>query len=248
MENIENVSTSQDKNRITERSMADIDAAIARISSRLENVKRGPMEPEIVSVATKGKLIAAFVAMFITLFSMVFSSYAYFTATSSSSENRISSGDARVDIVDLAGAPGSPGTELSPIRVLPGQVEHFEIYANNIGNMPLYVRAKTVVNFTLSDRYASRQGEVDTSLVIFNISDESWKKVGDYYYYVSPLAVGQKTPEFFTTITFSENMGNIYKDSTITVKVVFEIVQASNNGDSVFDASGWATYAEGGAS
>ena len=34
-------------------------------------------------------------------------------------------------------------------------------------------------------------------------------------------------------------MGNLYKDSKINLKVRIEVVQASSNGESVFDAVGW---------
>ena len=37
-----------------------------------------------------------------------------------------------------------------------------------------------------------------------------------------------------------------FKDSTIKVKILLEVVQANNNGDTVFDAVGWSSAEEGG--
>ena len=48
------------------------------------------------------------------------------------------------------------------------------------------------------------------------------------------------------SINFSEQMGNIYKDSTIKVDILIEIVQSNNNGETVFDAVGWSSAEEGG--
>ena len=42
-------------------------------------------------------------------------------------------------------------------------------------------------------------------------------------------------------------MGNIYKDSKISVKVLLEVVQSNGNGATVFDAVGWTSATEGGA-
>ena len=64
---------------------------------------------------------------------------------------------------------------------------------------------------------------------------------------MTPLRGGKTSDELFDEIKFSEEMGNIYKGSTIYVNIVFEVVQASNNGTNALEAVGWKTDAEGGA-
>ena len=46
-----------------------------------------------------------------------------------------------------------------------------------------------------------------------------------------------------SSVTFSKQMGNLYKDSRISVTVNMEIVQSNNNGATVFDATGWPVQA-----
>ena len=62
-----------------------------------------------------------------------------------------------------------------------------------------------------------------------------------YYFYTLPLQSGAQTENLLRGLTFSKEMGNLYKDSVITVKTRIESVQSNNNGDTVFDAEGWVT-------
>jgi hypothetical protein len=68
-----------------------------------------------------------------------------------------------------------------------------------------------------------------------------------YYYYNNPIGYKEATTNLISNVIFSTEMGNIYKDSTIKVTIMLESVQANNNGNSVFDAMGWAPAQEGGA-
>ena len=60
-----------------------------------------------------------------------------------------------------------------------------------------------------------------------------------YYYYLTPLNEGKSTKSLLSAVTFSTRMGNLYKDSRITLTVNMEIVQSNYNGATVFDATGW---------
>lgn len=230
--------------------LAELDATIARLRERMEASKSVPANIDAVSVATKGKMIVAAIFMVISMCVLALSSYAWFTASTASNHNIIQAGIAGVEFVDLSyteGESGSAGTELDPIRILPGYAEERELYAKNVGDVAVYVRAKVVATIVLEERYASRSGEIDTSLVIFDINESKWTKDGDYYYLMTPLRGGKTSDELFDEIKFSEEMGNIYKGSTIYVNIVFEVVQASNNGTNALEAVGWKTDAEGGA-
>lgn len=230
------------------RAIAEIDAAISKLNQKFTDVQVIEPKKDLISASTKGKLIITAFLICFSVFAMLLSSYAYFTASTDSSENRITTGTVAVDVVDLgSSAPGgSAGTELDPIQILPGYVEMREIYAKNTGDIALYVRAKTETAITLAERNTSHQNEVDTSLVIFDIDSKYWKYQDGYYYYAVPLLSGEATEELFSKIVFSKEMGNLYMDSTIRVKIIFEMVQFANNGSSVFDAVGWASASEGG--
>ena len=62
-----------------------------------------------------------------------------------------------------------------------------------------------------------------------------------YYYYRTTLRRGMEAEPLFTTVKFSEKMGNLYKDSTIKFKVRMEVVSTNGNGTDPIDALGWST-------
>lgn len=251
MENYDENKANANDSTVTDKTISELDEAIARLSAKLENFTPSTAGTTVISSTAKGKLIATAIFMIIAMFALVFSSYAWFTSTIASSNNNISTGTAGVKLVELTYPEengGTTGTELDPINVMPGYVAIREIYAHNTGDIPLYVRARTETSISLAQLYSAQVASVDPSLILFNIDEENWIKNGDYYYYAHSLLSNQTTPEFFSEITFSSAMGNEYKNSTITVKVIFEMVQATNNGASVLEAVGWPTNAEGGAS
>jgi hypothetical protein len=237
----ENSSEEDIKNAI-----AHIDDTIALINEKLATPP--PVKGGAISRATKGKLLFAIISIFIITFTTIFTTFAWFTKTVNSETNTITSGVIKIDFVNAppVGESGSSGTELDPIRILPGYIVNRDVYVNNKGTMPLYVRLKTEIAITLLDKYSQYSNSVDPSIVIFNIADTSWQKKDGYYYYSSPLLAGQSTPKIFSEIKFSETMSNIYKGSMIKIKFIFEIVQSNNNGENVFEAEGWATDTEGG--
>ena len=228
--------------------VADIDAALLRISKRLESLSEEEKNEKIVNTSAKSKMIISAVLMMVAIFAMVFSTLAYYTAFVYSSGNVIATGKMEVEFIDLnkPTAGGSLGTELDPIDFMPGHLEVRPIYAINSGNMSLYVRFRIETTITLADRYAIYSDEVDVSHVVFDINGDVWEYRDGYYYYVIPLLAGESTPQLFAHIEFDETMGNIYKDSVIRVKVMLEMVQTSGNGDNVFEAEGWTSGSEGG--
>ena len=233
-----------------EKALAEIDAAIALINKKIASNELEASKPAVVSTASKSKLIISAVFMIVSVCAMIFSSFAYFTASSNSSQNRIASGSVEVDFVGLntpGASGGSSGTELDPIRFLPGYVEMRDVYVKNTGDAPIYLRAKTKIEITLAQAYSAYSDKIDTSLVLFDVDENVWVLRDGYYYYADMLEGGESTPEFFTKIKFSDAMGNIYKDSIVKITVLFEMVQATSNGATVFDAVGWTTSSEGGA-
>ena len=198
---------------------------------------------------TKNKLITSLIAMAAVVTSFVCGTLAYFTDTVSSSDNSIiiSTGRASAELLDVTLPYGSSEpVSGEAIGIFPGYVISKTVTVKNTGAYPLWVRVRISYDITLDERYADMQGSIDKSLVSLNVNTESWTLRDGYYYYSRPLPFGETSPELMTAVSFSSDMGNMYKDSTVTFDIVMEVVQSNNNGTSVFDAVGWTQSEEGG--
>ena len=198
---------------------------------------------------TKAKLITSLVAMAAIVVSFVYGTVAYFTDTVTSKGNVIvTTGSASASLLDVTLPYGSlePSESGEPVEIMPGYSISKTVTAKNTGTYPLYVRVKLDYEITLADRYADKQGEVDKSLVSMNIDTENWILQDGYYYYKNPLHHGETAPALMTQVSFSSEMGNIYKNSTVTFRINMEVVQSNNNGANVFEAVGWTSSSGGG--
>lgn len=201
-------------------------------------------------LSTKAKIVAICITMAVTVVSFVCSTLAYFTDSATASGGMIAAGRAEVEIVDITypyGSDVSVGAD-DPIDIMPGYEISKKLVVRNIGDLPLYIRVRIQSEITLADAARGREAEIDPSLVGYDINTEHWEYRDGYYYYRSVLGHGNESISPFTKVSFSERMGNLYKDSTIRFNLRVEVVQANNNGTNVFDAVGWSdasTY-EGG--
>ena len=200
--------------------------------------------------AVKKKLIVTTLAMLAIALSFVCGTIAYFTDTITvDNAIVIATGGAKAEVSDNVFDFGSslplPGDK--HIDVIPGYSYIKKVTAKNTGSHPLYVRGKIDCLITLSDANKGREDEIDYSLVIADIDTENWIFSDGYYYYKTPIYTGEETSTLVRCISFSEEMDNLYKSSKIYFKVRIEIVQSSNNGANVFEATGWPS-SEGGES
>ena len=227
--------------------IAKLDEAIAKISAKVESQAQATTN----TVATTDnkfriKIALTMATTFILLVSLVVCTYAYFVATTSSSGNIISTGRSAIILHDTTD-PSFPSDPISgAIFIMPGYSVEKNVYAENHGVYSLYVRAKIDSVITLNERYADHQDEIDMSLVTYSFDTENWTERDGYYYYNIAIGAAETTTSLFASVDFSTAMGNIYKDSTIKVNVLLEAVQSNGNGDTVFDAVGWASVGEGG--
>lgn len=235
------------KRKELDETIARLDAAIEKMSDKLERLSTEKERSKVESDAMNKKLVATMVATFVLVFSLAVCSYAYFVSTTSSQGNVISTGKAMVNMVNETDPsyPTVPGDPDSYI-IFPGYRVEKNVYIENAGAYPIYVRARLESSITLGERYAEHSGEIDLSLVDYSIDLNNWTEKDGYYYYNLPVNAGESTTNLLQSVNFSEQMGNIYKDSTINVKIRFEIVQSNNNGNTVFDAAGWSSAEEGG--
>ena len=235
--------------------LAKIDLAIAQTK---EDMSRATVALETatgrVSAGMKKRLIATIVAMSLLISTFVLCTFAYFTASTSSQSNHITTGTADVTLFNSAGSSATPGPDGSipdtsdSYTFFPGKAFAKEVYAKNNGAYPLYIRAKIDTAITLAEKYSEHSDKIDLSLVIFNIDTDNWTEKNGFYYYNKPIYNGETTAALFTEVKFSDDIGNFYKDSTVKVDVLLEAVQANNNGQTVFEAVGWASSETGGAS
>ena len=196
---------------------------------------------------TKKKLITTVFAMIVIVASFVYGTMAYFTDSVTSTNSIIATGNAKATVLNVTFAEGSsaPLPAGAEIDVLPGAHYAKSVSAKNTGSYPIYVRGKIDCKITLSEQNAGREGDIDYSLVISEIDTENWIYKDGYYYYNKPIHNGETTTSLVDSVSFSTKMGNMYKSSKVYFDVRIEIVQANNNGTSVFDAEGWP-LSEGG--
>ena len=198
---------------------------------------------------TKKKLIITCVTLIVTILSFFYSTLAYFTDSASSRYDGITAGSASVQIVDVtypygSNTPVAPGTAM---RIMPGYEVSKTLTAKNTGSLPLYIRVQLHAEITLAENARGREAEIDLSLVSYDINDTDWVLHEGYYYYRTKLNGDAEANPLFTKVIFSEEMGNLYKDSTITITTRMEVVQANNNADHPWEAYGWTSLStEGG--
>lgn len=199
---------------------------------------------------TKKKILTMCITMIVMTVSFVCSTIAYFTDSAASNYSTIASGVAKVELIDITYPFGSniPVASGQTIKVLPGYEISKTVSARNTGTLPLYIRVKLQPEVTLAEAARGREGEIDLSLIGYNINEEYWVLHEGYYYYRMPLAGGTETTPLFTKVIFDMEMGNLYKDSTVTFLLRMETVQANNNAASPLDAYGWSALSseEGG--
>ncbi len=191
---------------------------------------------------TKAKIIATCATLALTVLSFFHGTLAYFTDAAQSNHNKIATGKAEVELVDVTYPYGSdtavpPGTA---IRIMPGHEISKTLTARNMGRIPLYVRVQVRSDITLANHSQGRESEIDLSLVSYNINLTHWVEHEGYYYYRTALLGDTEAVPLFTKVVFSEQMGNLYKDSTILVTTRIEVVQANSNADNAIDAYGWS--------
>lgn len=100
---------------------------------------------------------------------------------------------------------------------------------------PAWVRVEVTKAIELA-----REGESNVELIQLDLNTAYWEDGGDgYYYYKDIVPTKSFTEPIFTTVTFDEEMDNLYKNATITVDVAAQAVQSANNGTAARNAQGW---------
>lgn len=179
----------------------------------------------------------ALMALVIAAFSFAgYGTLAYFTA-SEKAENVITAGNVKIDLCEET-ADGDPFPEDGMTGIMPGETVDKVVYVKNVGENTAWIRVKPEKELTFADGTKAESGSFE-QYIDLNLNQDDWTEKDGWYYYRQPVDAGTQTGKLFTQVTFSEKMGNTYKNSTVHIEVNAQAVQTANNGSSVLEAAGW---------
>ena len=183
----------------------------------------------------KKVFVCAFIA--VCLLIVAYGTTAYFSYEDTAT-NVITAGDVKIELQEWAipDTGGDPVPFEDVIDVQPGTAVSKIVEVKNTGHQPAWVRISVVKLIQLAEGV---EGDVDLSLIEFDINDQYWIEKDGYYYYYTALAPGNTTEYLFSSVNFSESMDNMYQYSKAIIEVTAQATQVANNGDSVLEAAGW---------
>ena len=158
---------------------------------------------------------------------------AYFTADTKA-HNVITSGGVSIKLNEWANEARTEKFE-DKTGVMPGAEVTKIVEVENVGTGTAWVRVQVVL-----DVYAEGGKEqLPPDPVTPDFNETDWTYQDGYYYDNKPLAPGETTEPLFTSVSFDDQMGNEYQNSTAHVDVNAYAVQSANNGEDVVSANGW---------
>ena len=183
------------------------------------------------------KRIFAFAIVVICLAIAAYGTSAYFTHEQTAT-NVITSGSIQVELQEWS----DTGNGLVPFEdvegVLPGTEVSKIVQVKNIGGQAAWIRVSTEKAIHLAE---SVDGEVDLSLLSYDLNTAFWTKKDGFYYYNTILQPNEVTEPLFTKVIFSATMSNMYQNSKAVIDVTAQATQVANNGTCALDAAGWPT-------
>lgn len=185
---------------------------------------------------TRIKKVTAAVAILLCLAVGVQSTIAYFTSTDTAT-NVITTGNIKIKLHEQHKTDNGLEPFEDVIDVMPGDSVSKIVTVENTGNNSAWVRIALDKAITLAEGV---EGEIDLTLVSFDIG-EAWVERDGWYYYTEVLGKGEITSPLFENVIFSVDMGNMYQNSTATVTVLAHATQTAHNGTTVWEAAGWPT-------
>lgn len=167
-----------------------------------------------------------------------YGTYAFFSEEDTAT-NVITMGNIDITIVEQA----EDGSGLlvpfeNVVGVMPGESVSKIVSITNVGANTAWVRLKIDKTFTLA---SGDENEGNHALMQLDYNTEYWQFKDGFWYYPQPLEAGESTPPLFTKVTFAgEELGNDYQKATAEIDVYAQATQYSYNGNTVFEALGWA--------
>lgn len=166
-----------------------------------------------------------------------YGSVAYFTAEDTA-RNVITAGKVKIELQEKMLTPDGEKTVPfeNQLGVMPGCEVSKIVTVKNTGGQPAWVRVSVDKSVELAEGV---DGEVDVSLISFDLNTDYWTEKDDFYYYTAKLAPGQTTEPLFTAVTFAKTMSNQYQNSKAILTVNAYATQTVHNGSTALEAAGW---------
>lgn len=158
-----------------------------------------------------------------------------FFAAGETAHNVITTGMLDVDLKEETDG-GEPWPEDGFDNIEPGDDVTKKVYGENNGTVDFYLRVKVVKTITDKD---GRTDTLNFDQITIDLNTTDWTEKDGYYYYNKALKPGEKSVPLFTKVSFSEDLPNAYMEAKVEIDVAMQAVQAKNNGDSPFTATGW---------
>ncbi|MGN1113455.1 MAG: hypothetical protein ACI4RP_09635 [Acutalibacteraceae bacterium] len=120
-------------------------------------------------------------------------------------------------------------------EIMPGVTASKIVSVTNVGTVPAWVRIKVEQKIIASNGTTQlpieiTSGENRIPVLKLNIDSDKWYTDGSgYYYYKTTVKPNTKADNLFSTVTFSEEMDNDYKNCTVQIIVSAEAVQSDYN-------------------
>lgn len=194
----------------------------------------------------KKSIIATAALMLVTVAIFSAQTYAYFSDSSESEQNRIVAGNLDVEIIEMQEAGEGEIAYVNPVSIMPATSVSKIVRIKNTGSLPVYIRIKIEKSI---DKPENEMPDAWEELITcnFKLDDEStpdvieglWIYRDGYYYYNGRVEAGSTTSALFDTVFFSADMDNSFANSKISFTVICQSTQANGNSDSPLTAIGW---------
>ena len=180
------------------------------------------------------------VVLFLILLCGVVGTTAYYT-TQGTARNVITSGNIRVDLQEWGDLAMTEPFE-NPEGIVPDDVVTKVVTARNIGSNPAWIRIRVDKSFKLVEESeaAKEAAEKEESLIVLDINTTDWTEKDGWYYYNTPLEPNAVSKPLFTTVSFDEEMSNVWQGGQVIIDITMNAVQVANNGTAVMEAAGWS--------
>ena len=179
----------------------------------------------------KKLLVCAFIAICLSI--AAYGTLAYFTYEDTST-NIITMGNIKIELQQLRAGNPTPPDEV--IDVLPGIEVEKTVQVKNVGDNPAWIRIAVSEAIELANGTAA---ENNGTLIGYDLNTDDWTEQDGYYYYKDVLRPDEITKPLFTTISFSDQMGNQYQQSQAYIQISAQATQVAHNGETVWEAAGW---------
>ena len=193
--------------------------------------------------------IAALTFVTVAIFSA--QTYAYFTDSATSNNNRIVSGNLDIELIEMKDTAQGQVAYVNPVSIMPGTAVSKIVSVQNSGSLPVYIRIKIEksINKSADEIPVDWENLISCNFKLDNVDTPDaieglWTYHDGYYYYNNTLAPDSTTAPLFDTVAFSPAMGNEFTNSEIRFTVICQATQADGNSNSSLTAWGWPVDAD----